>query len=117
VGLGLLAGSVALVAFGADSFIETAAGAIVLWRLTGSRVIGEHRERAERRASRAIAATFFLLAAYLCRAVLLRACSRRASRRQLVGCGDGVRDDGRDATAGDRQTAHRPTNRLLRHQQ
>lgn len=65
VGLGLLAGSVALVAFGADSFIETAAGAIVLWRLTGSRVIGEHRERAERRASRAIAATFFLLAAYV----------------------------------------------------
>jgi divalent metal cation (Fe/Co/Zn/Cd) transporter len=65
VGLGLAAGSVALVAFGADSFIEATAGGVVLWRLTGSRRKEAHRRVAERRAARLIAVTFYLLAAYI----------------------------------------------------
>ena len=59
---GVVAGSVALVGFGADSVIETAAGLVVLWLLTGGRVSSGH---AERRAQQLIAASLVLLAAYL----------------------------------------------------
>jgi divalent metal cation (Fe/Co/Zn/Cd) transporter len=65
IGLGLAASSIALIGFGADSFIETAAGAVVLWRLTGSRVQDAGRERAERRAAKMIAVTFYVLAVYV----------------------------------------------------
>ena len=43
---GILAGSIALVAFGLDSAIEGLASVIVIWRFTGSRTISaeaEHR--------------------------------------------------------------------------
>jgi divalent metal cation (Fe/Co/Zn/Cd) transporter len=59
---GLAAGSVALVAFGADSLLEAVAGFVVVWLFTGSRV---GSERAERAAQQMIAASFFLLAAYV----------------------------------------------------
>ena len=59
---GLAAGSIALVGFGADSLIEAAAGGVVLWLFTGHRS-GSHI--AERRAQQLIAASFFLLAAYV----------------------------------------------------
>lgn len=59
---GLLAGSVALVSFGVDSLIEVLAGGVVVWLFTGRR--GES-VRAERWAQRWIAASFFLLAAYV----------------------------------------------------
>lgn len=62
LGAGIAAGSIALIAFGADSVIEAAAGAIVLWRWRGL---------AERRAQQLIAASFFLLAAYVTAAALL----------------------------------------------
>jgi divalent metal cation (Fe/Co/Zn/Cd) transporter len=56
------AGSVALLGFGLDSVIEGLASVIVIWRLTGARALSED---AERRAHRAVAVTFFLLAPYL----------------------------------------------------
>ena len=59
---GIAAGSIALVGFGADSLIEALAGLVVLWLFTGQR-IGSHA--AERRAQQLIAATFFVLAAYV----------------------------------------------------
>jgi divalent metal cation (Fe/Co/Zn/Cd) transporter len=59
---GIAAGSIALIGFGADSFIEALAGFVVLWLFTGVRV-GSHS--AERRAQQMIAASFFLLAAYV----------------------------------------------------
>jgi divalent metal cation (Fe/Co/Zn/Cd) transporter len=62
VGAGVVAGSVALVGFGADSLIEAAAGAVVLWRFASARAASE---RAERRAQRLIAASFYVLAAYV----------------------------------------------------
>jgi len=61
-GAGIAAGSIALVAFGADSLIEALAGGVVLWLFTGTR-LGSHR--AERRAQQLIAASFVLLAAYI----------------------------------------------------
>jgi divalent metal cation (Fe/Co/Zn/Cd) transporter len=59
---GVAAGSIALVAFGADSLIEALAGIVVLWLFTGSRV---ESESAERRAQQLIAVSFFVLAAYV----------------------------------------------------
>jgi divalent metal cation (Fe/Co/Zn/Cd) transporter len=59
---GLVAGSVALVGFGADSLVEAAAGVVVLWRFAGSR---EASASAERRAQRLIGLSFYLIAAYV----------------------------------------------------
>jgi divalent metal cation (Fe/Co/Zn/Cd) transporter len=62
VGAGVAAGSIALIGFGADSLIESLAGFIVVWLFTGSRL---HSPTAERRAQQLIAASFFVLAAYV----------------------------------------------------
>jgi divalent metal cation (Fe/Co/Zn/Cd) transporter len=59
---GVIAGSVALVGFGADSVIEAGAGLVVLWLVTGER-LSSHR--AERRAQQLIAASFLLLSVYV----------------------------------------------------
>lgn len=61
VGAGVLAGSTALVGFGVDSFIESASGGILLWRLQDH----EHHARREEMALRLVAVSFFLLAAYV----------------------------------------------------
>lgn len=62
IAAGVVAGSIALIAFGADSLIEALAGIIVLWRFATTRV---DSETAERRAQQLIAITFWLLAAYI----------------------------------------------------
>jgi divalent metal cation (Fe/Co/Zn/Cd) transporter len=58
----LMAGSVALLGFGIDSAIEGVASVIVIWRFTGARRVSEE---AERRAQKAVAISFFLLAPYI----------------------------------------------------
>jgi divalent metal cation (Fe/Co/Zn/Cd) transporter len=62
IGAGIAAGSIALIGFGADSLIEALAGFVIVWLFTGSRL---HSETAERRAQQVIAASYFLLAAYV----------------------------------------------------
>jgi cation diffusion facilitator family transporter len=64
---GLLTGSVSLFGFGADSFIEVISAIALLWRLrkAGPNASAEERGEAERRALYLVAATFFLLAAYI----------------------------------------------------
>lgn len=67
VAAGALSGSVALVAFGVDSFIETASALIVGWRLAyemGGRPI-QKVERAEGAASRVAGGLLLLLALYV----------------------------------------------------
>jgi divalent metal cation (Fe/Co/Zn/Cd) transporter len=59
---GVMAGSIALVAFGLDSAIEGLASVIVLWRFTGNRIVSAD---AERRAQKWVAISFFLLAPYV----------------------------------------------------
>ena len=58
----IIAGSVALLGFGIDSAIEGLASIIIVWRFTGTRTLSE---TAERRAQRAVAVSFFLLAPYI----------------------------------------------------
>jgi divalent metal cation (Fe/Co/Zn/Cd) transporter len=62
VGAGVVAGSIALVGFGADSMIETLAGAIVLWRFSAARTSSEE---AEGRAQKLIGISFYFVAAYV----------------------------------------------------
>ena len=62
IGAGIAAGSIALIGFGADSLVEAFSGLVVVWLFTGRR-LGSHG--AERRAQQLIAASFFLLAAYV----------------------------------------------------
>lgn len=67
IGAGLVAGSVALVGFGVDSGVEVLSATFLVWRLRAARPgddAGSH-ERAERLALYGVAATFFLLAAYI----------------------------------------------------
>jgi divalent metal cation (Fe/Co/Zn/Cd) transporter len=59
---GVLAGSIALVAFGIDSAIEGFASLVIVWRFTGSRL---HSHAAETRAQKLVAIQFFLLAPYV----------------------------------------------------
>lgn len=60
---GVAAGSIALVGFGVDSYVEVFAGSIVVWRLAQERHGRTMSDAAERRAVRLIAVTFLLLAA------------------------------------------------------
>ena len=62
IAAGVVAGSVALIGFGADSLIEAAAGIVVLWLMAGAR---SSSQTAERRAQQLIAASFIALAAYI----------------------------------------------------
>jgi divalent metal cation (Fe/Co/Zn/Cd) transporter len=59
---GILAGSIALISFGLDSFIEGFASLVIVWRFTGSRLLSH---AAEERAQKLVAVQFFLLAPYV----------------------------------------------------
>lgn len=59
---GVMAGSVALIAFGFDSAIEGLASVAVIWRFSGGRLASA---TVERRAQRGVAISFFLLAPYV----------------------------------------------------
>lgn len=65
ISAGLVAGLVSLVGFGFDSGIESAVAVLVGLRLAARLRHGEADERKERRTLRAVALTFFLLAAYV----------------------------------------------------
>jgi len=63
----LLSGSTALLGFGVDSFVESASGGVMLWRLRAERGARDHEavERIERRAQKLVAASLFALAGYV----------------------------------------------------
>jgi divalent metal cation (Fe/Co/Zn/Cd) transporter len=64
VGLGIPAGSIALVGFGIDSFVETSSGLVLLWRLQGGRNPAAD-ERVERRALKLVGISLLALAVYV----------------------------------------------------
>jgi cation diffusion facilitator family transporter len=67
IGVGLVIGSVALIGFGVDSGVEVISAVALLWRLyrAGPNASAEEHGSAERKALYLVAATFFLLAAYV----------------------------------------------------
>jgi divalent metal cation (Fe/Co/Zn/Cd) transporter len=87
VGAGLIAGSVALVGFGVDSSIEVISAVGLLWRLrrAGPEATVAEESAAERRALYVVAATFFLLAAYITYQALDSLIGREEPDRSTVG--------------------------------
>jgi divalent metal cation (Fe/Co/Zn/Cd) transporter len=83
----LLAGSVALLAFGLDSAIEGLASVIVIWRFTGARRLSA---RAEQRAERLVAVSFFLLGAYVAQDAIRALIVGHHPRTSWVGIGVAV---------------------------
>lgn len=64
----IVAGSVAILGFGIDSFVECLSAAVMIWRLRAERdhrLSGERIEALEHRARRLVAASLFLLASYV----------------------------------------------------
>ena len=63
---GVLAGSIALIGFGLDSFVESLSGGVMIWRFRKhGQMSEEEEERIEAKAVRLIAYTFFILGAYV----------------------------------------------------
>lgn len=81
---GVLAGSIALVAFGLDSAIEGFASLVIVWRFTGARL---HSERAERRAQKLVAIQFFLLAPYVAAEAVHRLVTAEQPETSWLGIG------------------------------
>src|SRR5438270_7851377 len=65
IAAGIVAGSISLVGFGIDSFIEVLSGGVLLWRMSvdADRL---RREKNEKLSLRLVGACFVALAAYIC---------------------------------------------------
>jgi len=81
---GAIAGSISLVGFGIDSFIEVTSGSVLLWRMSVDAEV-HRRELNERRALRIVGACFLLLAAYIAYESALDLWSRRAPDHSIPG--------------------------------
>ena len=87
IGAGIIAGSVALIGFGVDSGIEVISALGLLWRLrkAGPDATVAEESAAERRALYIVAATFFLLAAYISFEAVTALLEREEPDRSTVG--------------------------------
>lgn len=82
---GVVAGSLALIAFGGDSYLEVTAASAVLWRIsTADEELGERREQ---RAMRIIGWTFLALAAAILYQAFADIAEREGADESLVGIG------------------------------
>jgi divalent metal cation (Fe/Co/Zn/Cd) transporter len=81
---GMMAGSISLVGFGVDSFIEVTSGAALLWRMSGD---ADERTRAhrERRTLRIVGACFLVLAVYVGVEAISDLVERQAPAHSLPG--------------------------------
>src|SRR5437660_9194128 len=81
---GAIAGSISLVGFGMDSFIEVTSGSVLLWRMSVDAQV-QRRELNERRALRIVGVCFLVLAAYITYESVLELWSRRAPEHSIPG--------------------------------
>jgi len=86
VASGVVSGSIALVGFGIDSFIETSSGGILLWRLRAEHG-GEDAAKVERKALKLVGLSFLLLTAYVAVGSIKSLVAREKPERSLVGIG------------------------------
>jgi divalent metal cation (Fe/Co/Zn/Cd) transporter len=87
IGAGLIAHSLALVAFGADSIVELIAGAVLLWRLAieANGASLERVERAEKGASWVVGVALFLLAVYIVMAAIHELWTHQGAESSVLG--------------------------------
>src|SRR5438477_339779 len=81
---GAFAGSIALVGFGIDSFIEVTSGAVLLWRMSVDADM-HRREQNERRALQIVGACFLALASYIAYESATDLWSKRAPECSIPG--------------------------------
>jgi divalent metal cation (Fe/Co/Zn/Cd) transporter len=81
---GALAGSISLVGFGIDSFIEVISGSVLLWRMSVDADI-HSRERNERLSLRIVGGCFLALAVYVAYESLSDLVTRKAPEHSLPG--------------------------------
>jgi divalent metal cation (Fe/Co/Zn/Cd) transporter len=81
---GAIAGSVSLVGFGIDSFIEVTSGSVLLWRMSVDADV-HRRERNERRSLQIVGACFLCLAAYIAYESTTDLWSKRAPEHSIPG--------------------------------
>jgi len=86
IAAGALAGSVSLVGFGVDSFIEVASGSAVLWRISFD-ADAERRERIERLTVRVVGICFVALALYVAVEAIRNLLTQSAAERSAIGIG------------------------------
>lgn len=81
------AGSIALLGFGIDSFVESASGAVLVWRLLAERrgLDAGQVERLDARAHRLVGASLLLLAAYVAWEAVTALWAREAPGPSVVG--------------------------------
>jgi divalent metal cation (Fe/Co/Zn/Cd) transporter len=81
---GAIAGSISLVGFGFDSFIEVTSGAALLWRMSAD-AEAHRRERIEKVALKIVGACFLVLAAYVIYEAATDLIRRQAPEHSLPG--------------------------------
>lgn len=81
---GAIAGSISLVGFGIDSFIEVTSGSVLLWRMSVDADV-ERRERNERLALQVVGICFLFLATYIAYESAMDLWSRRAPEHSSPG--------------------------------
>lgn len=81
---GALAGSISLIGFGIDSFIEVTSGVVLLWRMSVD-ADEERREHNERLALRSVGVCFLVLAVYIAYESTRDLLGRRAAEHSIAG--------------------------------
>jgi divalent metal cation (Fe/Co/Zn/Cd) transporter len=84
VALGVVAGSISLVGFGLDSFIEVTSGSVLLWRMSVDADV-HRRELNETRALKTVGLCFLLLAGYIAYESSMDLMSRRVPEHSVPG--------------------------------
>src|SRR6201997_3481494 len=84
VASGLIAGSISLVGFGIDSFIEVTSGSVLLWRMSVDARVRD-RERNEKRALKVVGICFLALAAYIAYESATDLWSKRTPEHSILG--------------------------------
>jgi cation diffusion facilitator family transporter len=86
ISAGLFAGSIALVGFGLDSFVESLSGGVMIWRFRKhGRITEEEEEKVELKATRLIAYTFFILGSYVLYESVKKLCFHEIPDPSLLG--------------------------------
>jgi divalent metal cation (Fe/Co/Zn/Cd) transporter len=81
---GMIAGSISLVGFGIDSFIEVTSGSVLLWRMSVDSDV-HRRKLNEKRALRIVGGCFLLLAVYITYDSTSDLWSKRAPEHSIAG--------------------------------
>jgi len=84
--VGASTGSISLVGFGLDSFIESLSGSILIWRFTkSSHISNSHIDETEQKAIRLISFTFFILGGYVLYESIIKLVNQESPTQSVFG--------------------------------